>query len=488
MTSRKDKMNPNAQEFKPALSHTAAPFSPSPATVPLHGPPNMYSQPPHHGNSGGRMIPHGSPPGVPSPVGADGATAGLASRTPPSPDNNMNNSSSNNSRGPTALGFSSAGGPSGGAAPACSNSGSSAPSVPYRASQRANGMMFPGSAYQDPNMVAGNPQPAPYMSGGSSSSGQMMTNTPPHGFVPPHLGGGMPSVHMPPTDYTDQQYQNGAGASPVAAAPEPTEEDLPVATPVSFSESRLPKLFECPETKTPEPATPIKLTTAWQLYADDHQTLLHEVLSSTSGGGNAPANGPNGGAGGNGSGALQADSTQLTFDPVLIATVKTLEEFWRLWRYITPPSVSSIPFTYSWFRENITPDWEHPRNRKGGTMSLYVYDRDRTGLNDRQNFDDVFQAVVLACAGECFAECATTVNGVMLKLRQSKPATLQIWTAHGESGKLKNFAKSLREIIKPILGDKYLQKIEFFLHPRNQPPQNSLASRLPKHTGPDLIL
>lgn len=121
-------------------------------------------------------------------------------------------------------------------------------------------------------------------------------------------------------------------------------------------------------------------------------------------------------------------------------------------------------------------------------MSLYVYDRDRSGLNDRQNFDDVFQAVLLACVGECFSECASTVNGVMLKLRQTKPATLQIWTAHGESTKLKKFAKSLRETLTPILGEKPLQKIEFFLHPRNQPPQNSLASRLPKHTGPDLFL
>lgn len=279
-------------------------------------------------------------------------------------------------------------------------------------------------------------------------------------------------------------------ASQVAPLPDPKEEDLPVATPVSFAGSRLPKLFQCQETKKLAPSSPILLSTAWELYADDHQTLLPELLSSLSNGiAGHPAmthsrpDGP-----GTGGDRHSGDFTHLVFDPVHIATVKSLEDFWRLWRYVTPPSVCSAPFTYSWFREGILPDWEHPRNRKGGTMSMHIFDRDRTGLNDRQNFDDVFLAVLLACVGEFFVECATTVNGVTLKLRHSKPATLQIWTAHGDFNKLKNFAKSLRETVSPIIGEKPLQKIEFFLHPRNLPPQNSLAARLPKQTGPDHVL
>lgn len=279
-------------------------------------------------------------------------------------------------------------------------------------------------------------------------------------------------------------------ASQAALLPEPKEDDLPVATPVSFAGSRLPKLFQCQETKKIAPSSPILLSTAWELYADDHQTLLPELLSSLSNGvAGHPAmthSRPDGA--GNGNDRHSGDFTHLMFEPVHIATVKNLEDFWRLWRYVTPPSVCSAPFTYSWFREGILPDWEHPRNRKGGTMSMHIFDRDRTGLNDRQNFDDVFLAVLLACAGEFFVECATTVNGVTLKLRQSKPATLQIWTAHGDFNKLKNFAKSLRETISPIIGEKPLQKIEFFLHPRNLPPQNSLAARLPKQTGPDHVL
>lgn len=268
----------------------------------------------------------------------------------------------------------------------------------------------------------------------------------------------------------NEGLHTSAVSSPVMH--EPCEEDIPVSTPVSFADSRLPKLFECPETKTPAPPAPMKLATAWQLYGDDHQTLLHEL--STTGGGSA------GGAHHN-----SGDSVQMVFDPVLISTVTTLEEFWRLWRYISPPSTSNVPFTYSWFRKDITPDWEHPRNRRGGTISLYIYDRDRSGLNDRQTFDDVFQVVLLACVGEVFGESSSTVNGVMLKLRQAKPATLQIWTAHGDFSKLKIFAKSLREILNPLLGEKMLQKIDFFLHPRNQ---NSLASRMPKPSGPDLSL
>lgn len=297
------------------------------------------------------------------------------------------------------------------------------------------------------------------------------------------------------TDVTSPNGENDGDSSVLALQsappPEPKEEDLPGATPVSFAGSRLPKLFQCPETNTVAPNTPIKLSTAWELYADDHQTLLPELLSSMSHANSRPppAMTHSRADGTSSSGDRHfGDFAQLVFDPVPIALVNNLEEFWRLWRYATPPSACSAPFTYSWFRENITPDWEHPRNRKGGTMSLYIFDRDRMGLNDRQNFDDVFLAVLLACVGESFVESASTVNGVMLKLRQSKPATLQIWTAHGDFNKLKVFVKSLREILGPIIGEKHLQKIEFFLHPRNQVPQNSLAARLPKPSGPDHIL
>lgn len=282
-----------------------------------------------------------------------------------------------------------------------------------------------------------------------------------------------------------------ANATTVVPPSELREDVLPVATPVSFAESRLPKLFECLDTKTAPPATPMKLSTAWQLYADDHQTLLQKLLTATNHSSNPNGNGVNnGGESLNGTEPHSAgDSTQIVFDPVFISTVTNLEEFWRLWRFVTPPSASSVPFTYSFFRENITPDWEHPRNRRGGTMSLYIYDRDKTGLNDRQNFDDAFQAVLLGCVGECFSDSTTTVNGVMLKLRQSKPVALQIWTAHGDINKLRNFVKSLRETLTPILGEKPLQKIEFFLHPSKQPPKNSLASRLiQKSSGPDLVL
>lgn len=267
----------------------------------------------------------------------------------------------------------------------------------------------------------------------------------------------------------EQATQSGESAELV-------EEDIPVAQAVDFSRSRLPSVFSCPNTKCDPPAAPIKLASPWQLFGDDHQTLLSSARSA---------------GGGNHHHSLNSQphfDFQITFDPVAVASVSTLEEFWRLWRYVPPPSACFSPFTYSWFRDQITPDWEHHRNRKGGTISIPIYDRDRSGLNDKQTFDDVFLTVLLGCVGESFAECANTVNGVMLKLRQSKPATLQIWTSHSDPTKLRSFAKSFRELLSPLLGEKQLQKMELFLHPRNQPPHNSLAARMTKHTGPDIIL
>ncbi|CCW62248.1 unnamed protein product [Phytomonas sp. EM1] len=262
---------------------------------------------------------------------------------------------------------------------------------------------------------------------------------------------------------------NSQKQSPPTTSDGTQESYWATASAVHWNGSRLPAIFGCSNTKTPPPSQPMCLHSAWDLYADDHTSISTPSTAGALGSGNTGS---------------------MPFDPVHIATVADVESFWRLWRYVRPPSSCPIPFTYSWFRKDIKPEWEYPRNKRGGTIIIIIFDRDRPGLNDKQVLDDTFMTTIISCAGETFAECSTTLNGVMLKLRPNKPFTMQLWTSHSELNKLKVFANSLREALSKVMVDtKSLQKLEYYSHHRSQVASNSLASRLktkPK-VSPDYV-
>ena len=97
---------------------------------------------------------------------------------------------------------------------------------------------------------------------------------------------------------------------------------------------------------TPAPPETIVFNHQWSLYADDHPR---------------PALG------------------EAEYQPPALITEKvgTMEKFWRLWRHVPPPSrcprdaVNS--FTYCWFRHDVKPEWEHPKNKNGGSISFLAH-------------------------------------------------------------------------------------------------------------------
>ncbi|KPA85154.1 putative Eukaryotic translation initiation factor [Leptomonas pyrrhocoris] len=293
-------------------------------------------------------------------------------------------------------------------------------------------------------------------------------------FVPvaPKTDGPVPAEELKPEVRPMEVPKQATAKTAAAESPEgpaketkDTNDDsqldwLPEAQPVDWSESKLPKLFGCHNTAAKATSTAIHLHASWDLYADEHQS-------------------------GNGSPALSSPTQMMTFEPIFVANVADVEHFWRLWRYLPAPSALPTLFTYSWFRKDVRPEWEHPRNKKGGTITIVVFDRDRSGLSDKQVLDDVFMAMLVGAVGESFQECSTTLNGMMLKVRPNKPVTLQLWTAHSEVGKLKTFANSVRDTLSKIMGAKTLQKMEYYSHHQKQASTNSLAARMKAKIAPD---
>lgn len=283
-------------------------------------------------------------------------------------------------------------------------------------------------------------------------------------------------ARAPPEVFEHEEGGDDSPAAPLSGVEllEKQVEELPAAAPVDWSESRLPELFGCPKTEAKATSEPIRLNATWELYADDHGAITDSLTAAM---GSVMLSGGSGG-------------TAPSFDPTLVSVVSDLEAFWRLWRHLPPPSACPVPFTYSWFRSDIKPDWEHPRNKRGGIITIVVYDRDKVGLSDTQALNDVWMATLMGCAGESFAESATILNGVMLKLRpNNRPVTMQLWFANSDSSRLRPFANSFRETIGKIIGAKWLQKLEFYSHHQRQSANNTLASRMnvkPKAT-PDHI-
>lgn len=268
----------------------------------------------------------------------------------------------------------------------------------------------------------------------------------------------------------EERKREGEAPSPLDALDSAAEQtalqlaEVPAADPADWAESKLPVLFGCHNTKAKATSEPIRLHTAWDLYADDHGAANSPGVGTPLMGGGP---GPGGAPGAN------------PFEPVLVSTISDVETFWRLWRHLPAPSVCPVPFTYSWFRQGIEPEWEHHRNKRGGVITVVVFDRDKPGLNSKQILDDVWMATLVGCAGESFAETATTLNGVMLRVRpNNRPVTMQLWTAHSDLTKLRAFANSFRDAIGKVMGVKSLQKLEYYSHNQTMKDVGTLASRL----------
>ncbi|UNI18858.1 hypothetical protein JDV02_005098 [Purpureocillium takamizusanense] len=132
-----------------------------------------------------------------------------------------------------------------------------------------------------------------------------------------------------------------------------------------------------------------------------------------------------------------------------IATVKTAEEFWEIYRHLKRPSTLPVVSDYHLFKKDIRPVWEDEVNRKGGKWVV----RMKKGVADRY-----WEDLLLALVGDQFGDASEDVCGAVLSMRNGEDI-LSIWTRTDGGRVLK-----IREIMKHVLNFPQNTRVEFKSH------------------------
>jgi hypothetical protein len=124
-------------------------------------------------------------------------------------------------------------------------------------------------------------------------------------------------------------------------------------------------------------------------------------------------------------------------------------------------------FTYCWFRHDVKPEWEHPKNKNGGSISFLAHHASDASQGRKDVMDDALLYCVMGTTGENFPGAAA-VNGVIVKIKPNVPCRISLWTNTCEEGALRELSGGIRQLLLPVLGDDHaiMRRIEFFSHAR----------------------
>jgi len=144
----------------------------------------------------------------------------------------------------------------------------------------------------------------------------------------------------------------------------------------------------------------------------------------------------------------------------IIATIKTVEEFWSCYDFLVRPNNLPTTTDYHFFREGIKPTWEDPNNAKGGKWIVRL----RKGLASRY-----WEEVILALIGGAhFSSMADgEVCGAVVSIRYSEDI-VSIWNRNASD---REVTERLRDAIKRIL------QLPSHVHMEYKPHQASLQDK-----------
>lgn len=132
-----------------------------------------------------------------------------------------------------------------------------------------------------------------------------------------------------------------------------------------------------------------------------------------------------------------------------------MQDFWRLFNNIKPPS-DFVPNTdYFLFKDGIEPEWEDPRNEKGGCWSISI-DKSSRGAPD---IDDIWYKTALALIGDQFEE-GEEICGLVCSIRTRGPR-LQLWNQNADREEL---IMSIGNQFKKMMGLSETGKLGYSMH------------------------
>merc|ERR1711934_1182559 len=98
----------------------------------------------------------------------------------------------------------------------------------------------------------------------------------------------------------------------------------------------------------------------------------------------------------------------------------TVENFWRMYNNVVPPSRISNGSNYHMFVEGVTPMWEDEANKRGGKW-IVIFPKAKKDL-----LDEYWTTVLLAIIGESL-DGVEEVSGCVASVRKSQ-GKIAVWT------------------------------------------------------------
>ncbi|XP_067930152.1 eukaryotic translation initiation factor 4E-like [Watersipora subatra] len=124
----------------------------------------------------------------------------------------------------------------------------------------------------------------------------------------------------------------------------------------------------------------------------------------------------------------------------IVAKFQFVEDFWALYNHIQPASRLANGCDYSLFKDGIKPEWEDPRNCKGGRWLISLNKGQRA-----TELDHSWMEILLCLIGEAFEDNSDEICGATVNIRP-KVDKLSLWTANaGKKDATCAIGKKLKE-------------------------------------------
>lgn len=120
----------------------------------------------------------------------------------------------------------------------------------------------------------------------------------------------------------------------------------------------------------------------------------------------------------------------------------TIEDFWSVYNHVIPPSELTVGRDYNLFKKDVRPEWEDPRNRKGGKWSVTPASKTRKVGNE---IDDLWKEILMAMVGGGFGDQSPLICGASYSARKQQDR-ISVWIESELSLKEEIFA--IGKIIK----------------------------------------